>query len=228
MGTDMASDGQRALDPIVRQLALQTFSAKDVCTGANIAPDVLTNILSKRRPILFSSSAGQGRARRYCLLDVYQISLIDAFTKLTSKAQWSADAVGLIPFEEIADYQNLDRLRAELRADICKAHDLYWTPRVRSESWLISADDYDVNAGLVHQLAIIRADKPIRDAMFIRRGYFINATKILQDADERLMKAVGKCGGHADARSPSRHTDLGCTVAPDMVADRNSADNQQL
>ncbi len=76
----------------------QLFSAADVMKAAGITQHTLTNYLSKTSLELCSTTLGQGRARRYCLIDVYQISLLARLSRLIKSVAWVADALNYLLF----------------------------------------------------------------------------------------------------------------------------------
>ncbi len=54
---------------------------------------MLENFALKAGLVLCSRSPGRGRARQYCLIDVYQIRIMAELVALTGNARWSARAL---------------------------------------------------------------------------------------------------------------------------------------
>lgn len=76
------------------------FTARQVLAACGITQHILTNILSKSPLVLVSESGGQGRPRKYTLIDVYQIRLLSLLSSLTGKMDWSARALNNTLFEK--------------------------------------------------------------------------------------------------------------------------------
>ncbi|MGQ3674018.1 hypothetical protein ACT6QH_00720 [Xanthobacter sp. TB0139] len=70
-----------------------TFTAEQVCIGAKISGDILTNYLRKQGLNLFSPATGQGRARRFCLADVYTTATVAALADLSGKTRYCTASV---------------------------------------------------------------------------------------------------------------------------------------
>lgn len=132
----MSAATDALIDRVVR-LSGRRYSAADVLATAPASQDRLTNLHQKTDLRLCSESGGQGRARQYCLIDVYQIHLFTTLVRLTGDAKFSAEALNLLMFEEMemkvlgaggggawaakhADFKN------SLCDDIKRAPPLYW------------------------------------------------------------------------------------------------------
>lgn len=81
-----------ALDRFER-LDGRAFTAEQVCIGAKISGDILTNYLRKQGLKLFSPETGQGRARRFCLADVYTAATVAALADLSGKTRYCTNFV---------------------------------------------------------------------------------------------------------------------------------------
>ena len=178
-------------------LAQRTFSAADVMTAADVTADQLDLFQRKAGLVLCSDPPGRGRARRFCLLDVYLVTLMGRLTRLTGSQSWSAASLGYAvyppfpatmqgsPLHRGAD---LDQRRADLCADIRAAHPLFWTRSWHSQPWIVFAEDSHVSKGI---FGVEVANVADLDALVHRReGYFLNVTRLLDAVDKRLLSTV--------------------------------------
>lgn len=65
------------------------FSAKQVCAGAGISEETLTNWLRKQQLEVFSPVTGQGRARTFCLADIYMLAVVAEIAALTGQTKFA-------------------------------------------------------------------------------------------------------------------------------------------
>jgi hypothetical protein len=188
---------------------MRAFTANQVAEAAAVTPDVLTNYLAKAKILLCSETAGQGRARRFCLVDAYQLSLMSRLTALTANAGWSARSLenllfgmpqktifqgrkyagleheGPAPFKTKGAKEVLQRRRLFCE-NIAEAPELYWS--VPSEaSWVLFAERRYIEAG-EFTLKVFRSDEPgwLR---FVREGYLVNVSTLLRETDSRLRES---------------------------------------
>lgn len=76
------------------------FSAAHVKKAAKIDQHALTNLISKSGLDLCSESTGQGRPRKFALVDVYQLVLMTRLVGLTGRVTWSADWLNEIMWQD--------------------------------------------------------------------------------------------------------------------------------
>jgi hypothetical protein len=186
-----------SIDPQVARLAALRFSARQVTKATQITGDMLTNMITKVKPILCSDSAGQGRARQYCLIDIYHIALLASVTRLTGKAMWSArslDYLTLIPYPAVAQTlpvqpgPDLDARRKALCADISLSHPLFWTRDLETKPWFLFAEHAHVSSGL---FGLRVADATTMNPMaWAFEGLYLNATWVLAEVDRRLLNSL--------------------------------------
>src|SRR4051812_4048000 len=81
-------------------LDTMAFTASDL-THTMVRADNLTNYLRKNRFELASQTEGKGKARTFCLLDVYQIALLQELAKLTKQTNVCARALESFFFAEL-------------------------------------------------------------------------------------------------------------------------------
>lgn len=122
------SDGQRRVD----YLDGRRFSASQVKEAASINEHTLTNLINKSDIILCSERPGQGRARQFCLIDVYQLSLVREMVKATNDVSWSVHNANFVLFSYASEayvtrdnpFGSTERLISEVdtaRAKMCKS-----------------------------------------------------------------------------------------------------------
>jgi hypothetical protein len=196
----------------VAKLSGTAFTAAQIVDALQITPDILTNILTKVRPVLCTDSEGQGRARAFCLADVYIVAILDALTKLTGKAAWAAGSLARLAFVDIAyekagplersamgrplrrslkeAKQDFQERRKRFGADVTVGHQMFWTrePEV-SGTWVIFADLWSVqNLDLTFE--VIEADRAVSLLRLSSRGFYLNVTHLLQGVDQRLSRLI--------------------------------------
>ncbi len=190
---------QPRMDETVSWLAARTFAAGDLIAAAEITPDMLDLWQRKAGLQLATEPPGRGRARRFCLLDVYLVALMSRLTRLTGSQVWSARSLNYLayaPFPVTMQGQplelgpHLDTRRTNLVMDIGEAHELFWTRSWHSRPWALFAEDSHVDAGIYGMEVANVSDL---DALVHRReGYFINATRRLHEVDQRLVAMIGE------------------------------------
>lgn len=203
------------IDPAVARLAQMRFSAQNIIAATGSTDDVLTNFLTKAKPILCSESPGRGRAREYCLIDAYQFALWTRLTQLTRKANWSARALESLLFEKVSDSdienaeevptansgwrleatrpdderrEQVNHLRGQFCANIASAPPLYWSRPgygVRPTFYIV-VDPIDIEAGR-YGIHLVLGDDGIGRSSFGRDGIFIHATALLKRVDDCLL-----------------------------------------
>lgn len=183
------------MDPLVARLSSLTFSARDVQVAAGMSGCVLTNILTRTKISLCSESAGQGRARRYALIDVYQLALLHRLTRITDQAIWSTRALEHLLFSRVSfrnatatvRRRHIAHLRNEFALDISQAHPLYWTrrPGRSTETYIAIFSRADVEAN-VFSIYVTDADSAAGRLMGMRDGYVVNITDLLASVDTQL------------------------------------------
>lgn len=93
---DEAAVRQNMLRPLQERfdwLNGRGFSAKQVCAGAAIPEETLTNWLRKQHLEIFSPETGQGRARTFCLADIYMLAVMAEIAGLTGQAKFAVTCV---------------------------------------------------------------------------------------------------------------------------------------
>lgn len=83
-------------DPEVRFLRLNgvRLTAKQLAAAAGVTDDTLTNYISKHRLQFASPTVSQGRRRSFCLIDLYQVALLNACSLLTANTTRCAKTLG--------------------------------------------------------------------------------------------------------------------------------------
>ena len=79
------------------------FPAAAVLEAAEIKGPNLNNYLSKTPLELCSRSSGQGKARQFCLIDVYQISLLARLASLTGNVQRIAVELNALLWRDVEE-----------------------------------------------------------------------------------------------------------------------------
>lgn len=181
------------------------FPASTVCEAAEVTSSMLENFALKAGLILCSRSPGRGRARRYCLIDVYQIRIMAELVALTGNARWSATALNdylgqvFVPARIGAIKIGFSTLgwsgEPEIRnqfGDLClnpdRAPPLY-LERIPFSPWLLwtSKRCVDRSEG---QLTELRAGALLENLAFENAGYFVNVSRLLDEVDRRLLDAM--------------------------------------
>ena len=176
--------------PLWRILSRNRFRHADLATSAVTTGGQLNNIVNKSQLILASDSAGQGRARAYCLIDAYQVSIYATLSRLTGNAQWSARLCNQMLFSNWIKSQGLEGNSlflsppGEIRQGLCR--DLtnapyYYTHRDEEYPFCIFADEEQVG-GSIPPLPqpLVAIDFHKRDLL---GGIIINLTANLQRVD---------------------------------------------
>ena len=178
------------------------FTSQQVLCAAGISQDRLTNILSKSELELCSETAGQGRARRYGLIDVYQIALLSEFTALTGSVQWSARALNYLLLVEHETHQlareftgRVTESESDYKARLCysisNAPEPYQS-RDLSNPHLLVADILALRHG-TPKLDYYKADRKgidlVRDASF-SGGIVWKITTHLWNVDRKLAETL--------------------------------------
>ena len=187
------------MDETVARLAVRTFTAGELIAAAEVTPDNLDIWQRKAGLQLATEPPGRGRARRFCLLDVYLVALMSRLTRLTGSQVWSARSLDYLvyaPFPATMQGQpmhrgpGLDTRRTDLVMDIGQAHELFWTRSWHSRPWVLFVEDSHVDTGIYGMEVANVADL---DALIHRReGYFLNATRRLHEVDQHLVAMLGE------------------------------------
>lgn len=82
----------------LRLLDGRRYTAAQVMRATGINSHTLTNYLSKSDILLCSESPGQGRARQFCLIDVYQLGMLRLLSAVTGNVAWSTRALDYLLF----------------------------------------------------------------------------------------------------------------------------------
>lgn len=189
------------------------YSAAQLVGATEISGDVLTNYLSKTDLRLCSESSGRGRARQFCLIDVYLVALMARLTHLTGKAKWSALALNSFLFSEVdgqsfvAHKQNrappndqdderyADQLAAKFCIDIGRAPEPFWY-RESLNPWFFFAESSNIASDTpfisAEQLKTIDIDAQCvggdRQLHSLHEGVFLNTTRLFWRIDIRLAR----------------------------------------
>jgi hypothetical protein len=197
-------------DALLDRLNGRRFTAGDLMYAAEIDGHTLTNYLTKTRLQLCSKSSGQGRARQFCLVDVYQITLLSRLVSITKNAIWSADALNwllfgnipaptgklLMPSPSPQDIQALvflglppelgEKFRSLVCVNIRNADKVYWH-RDSGDPHFFIGSDRDIKSGTTNRLVIARRGA-FADMHF--GGAVLNLTNCLAWVDRRLAEAT--------------------------------------
>lgn len=188
-------------DDTLRRLNDETWTTGELVIGAGITYDAFTNYL--RSPLLFASqSAGRGKARKYPLIDVYQVAILAELSKLTGKLSWSAEALNyaiLIEAEakylfapsdiETPSIENIHRTRLdELSMSIFSAPRPYFC-RDFAKPYFIFAKKLDIALGRSVIEGGRKTDFGVLDPTD-EGGVYLNMTSILRTVDRRLSEAL--------------------------------------
>lgn len=179
------------------------FPARAVMHAAMVNQNAITNYHQKYGldSALCSETAGQGRARQYCLVDVYQVALIQALTELTGNVKWAVMSLEGLLFEdhearavEAAETQEIDGEAEErfYKQLVCKSIDAAPLPykwRDVRRPVLLYATPPDI-----HFFNPIRYAKWGDDSMdyTFQGGIVWNATMHLIGVDNLLLEFVNE------------------------------------
>lgn len=190
------------LDAKRRFAALQgvRFPAGAVRDATGLDAMAMTNLLSKTSLILCSETAGQGRARQFCLIDVYQLALLRKLTVLSGRVAWSVDGLnrflfsevyGQLPFPDakISEFPEVQDLKTEFCGDIKTLPDEYM---YRGDNpWFFHFTESDLSGFCVLPLCPAQfRDERIATAVLCS-GVLINITYTLEQVDARLCNYMG-------------------------------------
>lgn len=187
----------------LRDLGRWRFPTAAVLRAARLSPMALGNITSKSPLILCSESAGQGRSRQFCLVDVYQLALLVRLTLLTGRWSWSAEACNrlLLPdlyahnpapeyWPKIAQSPECATARAKLCEDPAANLPALYTDR-GEQPWFVFADERRLT-GSIPELNFARADDGDWVLTEILGGCVIfNVTYFLDAVDLELARQMG-------------------------------------
>lgn len=189
---------------MLKALNGRRFTARHVMKAAPVTTHTLTNITAKTDLRLFSESAGQGRPRAFCLIDVYVITLFDALSTLIGSAKNAAAMINeLVVMEWLVspefrddDKIGLDELVSKHAPQVCE--DIFhaaegYTARDLRDPFFIVADYSDFRMG-DHRRGVIMSPERLSEIDFkridMRGAVVINMTKRLVAVDEVLFKEV--------------------------------------
>lgn len=187
----------------MKDLARWRFPTAAVLRAASLSPMGLGNVTSKSPLILCSESAGQGRSRQFCLVDVYQLALLTRLSLLTGRWSWSAEACNrlLLPdlyahnpapeyWPKIAQSPECATARAKLCEDPAANLPALYTDR-GEQPWFVFADERRLT-GSIPELNFARADDGDRVLTEILGGCaIINVTYFLDAVDLELARQMG-------------------------------------
>jgi hypothetical protein len=181
------------------------FPASTVCKAAEVTSSMLENFALKAGLVLCSQSPGRGRARQYCLIDVYQIRIMAELVALTGYARWSARALNdylgqvfvparigaiKIGFSTLG-WSGAPEIRNQFK-DLCVNIDRAppaYLERIPFSPWLLwtSKRCVDRSEG---QLIELRGEVLLENLAFENSGYFVNVSRLLDEVDRRLLDAM--------------------------------------
>ena len=189
-----------------------TFAASELTRAIGITSDDLTNYLSKNRIQLASQSAGPGRARAFCLVDVYQIALLRRLSDMTKRPEWSARALEQLFFSiplggasdepcyhvglPAAAHDNSAMERVRLYRNSCcqsaKNSLRFYSDRDADQPWflLVSPDDVKKKDPIID---LVQLNGP-SGKFSMWSGLFINTTLMLTAIDSNLYKILSEAG----------------------------------
>ena len=182
-----------------------SFPASTVCKAAEVTSSMLENFALKAGLVLCSRSPGRGRARQYCLIDVYQIRIMAELVALTGNARWSARALNdylgqvfvparigaiKIGFSTLG-WSGAPEIRNQFE-DLCVNPDRAppaYLERIPFSPWLLwtSKRCVDQSEG---QLIELRGEVLLENLAFENSGYFVNVSRLLDEVDRRLLDAI--------------------------------------
>ncbi|GAA0569492.1 hypothetical protein [Caenispirillum bisanense] len=96
MSTELIAS--QAATEIVQFLDGQRFSPSELCHAGDLKTMSLPNLLNKSNLELASANPGRGRAREFCLVDVYALVLMDRVVKLLKDYGTAANIVNSFTF----------------------------------------------------------------------------------------------------------------------------------
>lgn len=187
-------------DEIFTELNGHRFTAREVKEAARISSHQLTNILAKSSLQLCSRSPGQGRARAFCLIDIYQIALLAELSAIANNVSWPADqlnhnlflsarneAAAAMLYLEIDEETALDAFCNNAR----NAHPAYAYRSPENPYYLIAG-----RGSFLYHLAdtdicppgLRFSRKADHDFDYLTSGIFINVTSFLTDIDHNLRR----------------------------------------
>jgi hypothetical protein len=161
---------------------------QDHLTAVGIPSDTVINYERKLGLSLVSAPPGRGRARQFCLADVYMLKLATEIFVLTGSAIAGVETANNLMYEreedgKIFSKRNDDEYRLMVEQDIFAAYNPVFTQRTFIHYYLWSIAPRN---GFFLTLPGERFD-PIRDRDLTRhRMAFINVTQTLKDLDQQL------------------------------------------
>ena len=182
----------------IAKLNKHRFSAKQVTIATLISAGQLNNTINKSDLLLCSPRSGQGRAREFCLIDIYQVGLFHVLSRLTGDAQWSASLLNLLLFEEWID-EKVERMplirilppreqRERFCADI-KAAPYFYRVREPHDPLVYYIDHWQIHVKTAPLYPIHFSELRLTDPD-IYGGIFINWARYLDRIDDELLKQV--------------------------------------
>jgi hypothetical protein len=183
-------------DKIISRLNGQSFYQYDL-DKIGISSDSVMNYERKSGLELCSYPPGRGRSRKFCLMDVYLLTLMSNIVAMTGSASVAAKAVNelfLGEHEPCWDYpeskQKIDEYKERVEADIFEADEIF-TDRFSSGHRYIYT--HLIRDGFEVSKQFERFDPfAVRSVFRNRRMLYFNVTQLLIDADSRLDDILKK------------------------------------
>ncbi|WP_426954110.1 hypothetical protein [Muricoccus radiodurans] len=184
------------------------FPAAVVERAAEIDSDSLANFINKSPLDLCSRSPGRGRARQFCLVDVYQLAFLARLVRITSRVESAARCLNFMLWQTSIS----DTMRGV--ADKVQGKEASWLDRLA----IAAAEPFDADAARRSYCEDVRRASPLyhyrneNDPFFIysdiagrsfqagpnpaltnpryQGGILLNATFLLNSVDQTLAEHI--------------------------------------
>lgn len=187
------------------------FSASVLLAAVGMTAHTHGNYISKSPLELCSPPTGQGRARRYCLIDVYQIALLDILATMTGQVAFCAEVLNYNLFLDTEMLQlaselgyrkrpvdstepsTLDELYTKHKDLFCDT--IFATPQCYHhrdvvDPFYLMISEFDIRTNRRICVCMQKADLGFLDRTF-SAGILINITAQLAAVDRALAASAG-------------------------------------
>ena len=206
--------------PQVAALARERYVIGEVSEVLDIAPANLTNYVSRDRLMLVSDRPARGPiARQFCSLDVYTLSIFDAFNRhfRPSQRKKLIKSVCELTFGEPATRSEIkerretfakqnkspgafaakvhEARRKELKANLFAAQPLWWVRDPDRHFFLLMLQDCSFVAGMADRRVPGSGQFQIEDLQELGVGFVMNVTQWLSNIDKNLADVLANRDG---------------------------------
>lgn len=169
----------------------------------------LTNYITKSELDLCSPPSGQGRARQFCLIDVYQLVLMAKLARLCGQVFFVARWLNMLLWEDVLEQAIAEEIKRQPKGrhwlEVLKQSDFpdeiqtkkKWCKNIKTTPKLYHHRDkkepiYIYTDSLLSGLS---SGSPFTDLLF-HEGVVVNATFALSLADSTLIKRARQRGNN--------------------------------